>query len=92
MMKSTATASYKAVPSMLTVAPSGKTDDRTGTAIPIFSSAAAIVAGSVAALEEVEYASNCGSAAPRANGRIRMRARNLTMPNWTTTMCAIHAR
>lgn len=48
-----ATASYSAVPSMLTVAPTGKTKRVTLLSIPLFSSKHRKVTGSVAALQKI---------------------------------------
>ena len=55
-MNSAATASYSAVPSMLTVAPTGSTNLVTRLSMPKFSSRHRNVTGSVAALEAVPKA------------------------------------
>ena len=53
-----ATAWYKLVPSMLMVAPKGRTKLAVSLEMPNFSSAVSMVNGRVAALELVEKASN----------------------------------
>ena len=58
---------YSAVPSILIVAPRGKTVEAIIGRIPRFSSATDIDTGNVAELEEVEKATNIASRAPRKN-------------------------
>lgn len=60
-MKMAATASYKAVPSMLIVAPMGTTNRTTCLFILFFSSRQAMLAGNVAVLEAVPKAVNSAS-------------------------------
>ena len=50
---------YKLVPSILMVAPTGKTKPATSGSTPKCSSTLSIVTGKVAALELVENANNC---------------------------------
>lgn len=54
-MKMAATASYKAVPSMFTVAPTATTKRVTLWSIPLFSSKHWKVTGSVAALKTIKF-------------------------------------
>ena len=63
-MKTAATDIYRPVPSMLMVAPSGKTKEETSSETPSFSWAISIVTGSVAALDEVENATSWAGAMP----------------------------
>src|SRR5690554_3290004 len=65
----TATAWYKHVPSILTVAPMGNTKLVTFLSTPRFSSTHSIVTGNVAALLEVENANVCAGAIALKNPR-----------------------
>ena len=61
---------------MLMVAPSGRTNEATSSDTPRFRSAARIVTGSVAALDDVENATSCAWETPRKNvtGPIRVKS------------------
>ena len=63
-IKTAATAWYKAVPSILMVAPRGRTKEETSSETPNSSSQQSIVTGKVAPLELVENANNCAGAIP----------------------------
>ncbi len=66
-MNTAATAWYKLVPSIFTVAPIGKTKLVTSLSTPTFFSTTSIVTGNVAALELVEKANNCAGEIWRKN-------------------------
>ena len=59
IINTAAIAWYKLVPSILIVAPTGKTNPETSLSTPKCSSTLSIVTGNVAALELVEKANNC---------------------------------
>ena len=87
-MNMTATPWYNAVPSMLTVAPSGSTKLAILLDTPRFSSAVCMVTGSVALELDVEKPNNCGLRMRLKNSTGLRRAMNLTISENVPMACS----
>ena len=75
---------YSAVPSMLIVAPRGRTNDEIFSEIPMFSLAQRMLMGSVAELDRVTNAVSIASFAPEKNQSGERPAKIRTSPEYMT--------